>query len=83
MNLHDLVAGQDISADLITHIDELLVLKSKAKEIGRGQRIAMIDDFIHDQMSWASVVVKKEERPELMAEGDNLLRGILKGDWKS
>jgi predicted nucleotidyltransferase len=83
MNLHDLVAGQQLSSDLITHIDELLVLKSKAKEIGRGLRIAMIDDFIQDQMAWATVVAKKDERPDLTAEGDRLLRGIVKDDWKS
>jgi predicted nucleotidyltransferase len=79
MNLHDLVAQQELSPDLIAHIDELLVLKSKAKEIGRGQRIAMIDDFIQEQMSWASVVAKKEERPDLMAEGNDLFRWIIKG----
>lgn len=77
MNLHDLVAGQDLDADLIKHIEELLILKSQAKEIGRGQRIGLIDTFIHDQMDWAKVVAKKEERPYLMAEGDHLLRMIV------
>ncbi len=83
MNLHDLVAGQELQGDLIKHINTLLVLKSKAKEIGRGQRIAMIDDFIQEQMAWATTVAKKHERPDLMAEGDRLLRGIVKDGWKS
>ena len=36
--------------------------------------------FIHDQMDWATVVAKKEERPDLMAEGDHLLRLIVNGE---
>ena len=47
------------------------------KEIGRGARIPMIDAFIHDQIAWAEVVAKQEERPDLMAEGDALLRQIV------
>ncbi|WP_145974844.1 hypothetical protein [Ruegeria atlantica] len=52
--------------------------KSKTKEMGRGRRIAIIDDFIQDQMAWSSVVKKNEDRLDLMAEGNNLLRYIVK-----
>ncbi|WP_170397427.1 DNA polymerase beta superfamily protein [Ruegeria arenilitoris] len=78
MNLHDLIKDQNLSPDLIGHIDRLLTLKSKTKEMGHGQRIAIIDDFIHDQMAWAAVVKKNEDRLDLMAEGNNLLLYIVK-----
>jgi predicted nucleotidyltransferase len=83
MNLQALVEGQALSDELVSQIERLLVLKLAAKEIGRGARIAMIDAFIHEQIAWATVVAKTEERPDLMAEGDRLLRGIVKDDWKS
>ncbi|MES0861879.1 nucleotidyltransferase domain-containing protein [Ruegeria sp. SCPT10] len=71
MNLYDLVKDQDLSPNLVGHIDRLLVSKSKTKEMGRGQRIAIIDDFIHDQMAWATVVKKNEDGHDLMAEDNN------------
>ena len=80
MNLQALVEGLSLPFDLIAQIEQLLILKSAAKEIGRGTRIPMIDAFILDQIAWAEVVAKQEERPDLMAEGDTLLRLILKGD---
>lgn len=78
MNLHDLIKDQDLAPDFIGHIDELLALKSKTKEMGRGQRIAIIDDFIQDQIAWAAVVKKNEDRLDLRAEADNLLRHIVR-----
>ena len=66
--------------NLIAQIEKLLVLKSAAKEIGRGPRIPMIDAFIKDQIAWATVVAKQDDRPDLMAEGDALLRQIVNGD---
>ena len=83
MNLQALVEGQSLSDELVGQIEQLLVLKSTAKEIGRGERIPMIDAFIREQIAWATVVAKKEERPDLMAEGDSLLRSIVMGDRKS
>ena len=83
MNLQALVEGQSLSDKLVGQIEQLLVLKSTAKEIGRGERIPMIDAFIREQIAWATVVAKKEERPDLVAEGDSLLRSIVMGDRKS
>ena len=77
MNLQALVEGQSLNRELIEHIERLLVLKSAAKEIRRGTRIPMIDAFIHDQIGWSEVVAKQDERPDLMAEGDALLRQIV------
>lgn len=80
MNLQALVEGQSLENELINKIEELLVLKSAAKEIGRGKRIPLIDSFIQEQISWATVIAKKEDRPDLMAEGDLLFRDIVKGN---
>ncbi len=79
MNLQDLVAGQTLPAEFVEHINQLLVLKSTAKETGGGKRIAMIDEFVEDQINWASVVSKSNEQPDLMNEGDELLRSIVAG----
>lgn len=80
MNLQALVEGQSLNPELVRNIERLLALKSATKEIGRGARIPMIDAFIHDQIAWAEVVVKMDERPDLMAEGDALLRQIVNED---
>jgi len=79
MNLQALVAGQNLDAELVGHIERLLILKTAAKEIGRGERIAIIDAFIHKQIEWATVVAKLDERPDLMAEGNDILREIVSG----
>ena len=78
MNMQALVEGQSLGRELIKQIEHLLALKSEAKEIGRGARIPMIDAFIHNQITWAEVVAKQVERPDLMAEADALLRQIVK-----
>ena len=80
MNLQALVEGQDFPNELVSEIENLLVLKTAAKEIGRGKRIALIDEFIHEQIAWAQEVAKQDHRPDLMAEGDALLRQLVKGD---
>ena len=79
MNLQALVAGLDLPMVLVNEIKRLLNLKSVAKEVGTGDRISLIDEFIQDQMAWATVVAKKEERPDLKIEGDLLLRQIING----
>ncbi|WP_109312716.1 hypothetical protein [Ruegeria sp. AU67] len=51
--------------------------------MGLGLRIAIIDDFILDQMAWAAVVKKNEDRLDLIAEGDSLLRYFVKENAKA
>ncbi len=77
MNLQALVAGQSLDDALVAQIEQLLIAKASAKEIGRGERIPMIDAFIHEQIAWANVVAKLEERPDLMAEGNDILHAIV------
>ncbi|MEL6646952.1 MAG: nucleotidyltransferase domain-containing protein [Pseudomonadota bacterium] len=80
MNLQALVEGLNIAPSLVAEIEMLLDLKAVAKEVGSGHRIAEIDAFIHEQIEWASVVAKKEKRPDLITEGDRILRMIIKGE---
>ncbi|MEO0915582.1 MAG: nucleotidyltransferase domain-containing protein [Pseudomonadota bacterium] len=80
MNLQALVGGLDIAPSLTAEIARLLELKAVAKEVGRGERIPHVDNFIREQIDWAAVVAKKDDRPDLMAEGDRLLRMIVKGE---
>lgn len=79
MNLQDLIAGQDLSTDLIEQIGRLLVLKSATKEIGSGDRIPIIDAFIHEQVAWTDTIAREDKRSDLRAEADELLRAIVKG----
>jgi hypothetical protein len=78
MNIQALVAGQLLPSGLVAQIQIFLDLKSRAKEIGFGPRIEMIDDFIHEQLNWAKVVPKLQERPDLLHEGDGILRNLLR-----
>ena len=77
MNMQALVEGQDLPADLVQRIEDLLVLKSAAKEIGRGARVAEVDAFIAEQVDWATAHAKAEARPDLMDDGNALLRAIV------
>lgn len=77
MNLQALVGGLSLAPELVAHIEQLLILKSSAGESGRGARIPMIDAFVQDQIAWAEVVAKRDDRPDLMREGDALLRSIV------
>jgi len=79
MNLQALVGGLDLAPDLTRDIARLLHLKATAKEVGRGARIPTVDAFIHAQIRWAGGVARQEKRPNLWADGDDLLRMIVKG----
>jgi hypothetical protein len=79
MNLHSLVEGQSLPAGLTDHITRLLELKSQAKEIGRGERIPIVDRFIHEQLDWVGTSNETATKSKLLDEADALLRTIVKG----
>jgi len=78
MNLQSLVEGQRLPEGFTDHIVELLVLKSRAKEIGRGKRIPTIDKFIHEQLDWVGPANHPGAAPELQNDANTLLRAIVK-----
>ena len=78
MNLQSLVEGLPVSREMITAIDKLLRLKSQAKEIGVGERVAVIDAYIMDQIAWAQSVDKTGPDPTVAEDAEALFRSIVK-----
>lgn len=79
MNLQELVGGLDIEDETVTEIARLLHLKSQAREIGEGERIAAIDALILSELEWAQLAEKSVGGADLTAEADRLFRDIIKG----
>ena len=79
MNFQELVAGTDLSAELIAALADLLIAKSRSKEIGEAPRVPVIDEFIEAEFDWARGETQgmKAERRNLRAEADALFRGIV------
>ena len=80
MNFQDLLAGIDLSDTLTNALNELLLAKSRSKEIGEAPRVAIIDTFITEEFDWAREAVKsvKGDKAPLRIEADALFRKILK-----
>jgi len=85
MNFQKLMAGLDLPADLIVEIDDLLVRKSRAKEVGEEARLAGIDAFITRELEWAEEAVRglSGRGPDLRAEADDLFRAIVRAHSSS
>ena len=79
MNLQALVGGLDLSSDTVGEISRLLELKSKAKEIGTGKRIAAIDALIAGELEWARSAEKYKENRNLRQRADEIFRRIVQG----
>lgn len=80
MNLQDLVSGLPLRDELVAEIDRLLVLKSKAKETGAGDRVAPIDTYITEQVEWAERAWGSAAPENLEAQAGQLFRSIVRGD---
>jgi predicted nucleotidyltransferase len=80
MNFQELLAGIDLNDDLTNALNELLLAKSRSKEIGKAPRVALIDAFITKEFDWAREVVKsiKGDKSPLRIEADALFRRIIK-----
>ena len=81
MNFEALLAGIDLDEPLAEELRELLVRKSKSKELGEAARIPRIDQFVNAEFAWAKSVARegKKERVDLSAEADDLFRLVAKG----
>jgi len=80
MNFQELLAGIDLDDELIAALNVLLLAKSRSKEIGKAQRVEIIDAFIIEEFDWAREAVKsiKGNKSPLRAEADALFRTIIK-----
>lgn len=81
MNFQDLVVGTELPETLVSALNELLIAKSRSKEIGEAPRVEIIDKFIVEEFDWAREATRgiRAERPELRADADALFREILGG----
>ncbi len=78
MNLQALMAGLDIDKTTVTEIEHLLLLKSRTKEIGAGQRLPSVDALIQGELEWGRNSEHFPARPDLAMEADALFRTIIK-----
>ena len=81
MNFQELIAGVDLPDDLTTELEQLLVKKSRSKELGEGPRIPCIDAFMQSEFAWARETTSERQPPKkrLRDEADALFRAIVKG----
>ena len=81
MNFQALLDGIDLPADLTDALQDLLLAKSRSKEIGTAPRVDIIDAFIVSEFDWAREAVKSIGGPksDLRMRADALFRDIVKG----
>lgn len=81
MNFQELLAGIDVSDELTSALNELLIAKSRSKEVGLAPRVAVIDAFIEAEFDWAREATHglRAERLELRPDADALFREIVGG----
>lgn len=82
MNFADLKDGIDLSLSLSAKLDELLVMKSKSKELGSASRIGEVDSFIMNEFSLAleSTKLPGQNKPPPRSEADELFTRLVKND---
>jgi hypothetical protein len=73
MNLHELIAGCDLSQNLKADIDELVAAKSRTNERNNGSRKPDLDVFIRDEFLRASDVPGREKPDATMLARANTL----------
>lgn len=79
MNFQDLVNGTDLAPDLQEEISHLLHAKAEASEVGRGKRIAIIDDLITQELAWAHTHMPKKQSvsPQTRDAANQLFRDLI------
>lgn len=86
MNFQALIAGIDLAPALQDLLLELVVAKSRAKELGEAPRLALIDAFINAEFDWAksdgAAVVREASQispaSEMREQADALFRQIVR-----
>ena len=79
MNFQELLSGIDLNDELTSALNDLLLAKSRSKEIGKAPRVAIIDTFIQAEFDWAREAVKtiRGDKSPLRQEADALFRTII------
>lgn len=86
MNFQALIAGVDVAPVLQDTMLDLMVAKSRAKELGEAPRLATIDAFINAEFAWArsdgATLVREASQinpaSEMREQADALFRQILR-----
>ena len=80
MNFQELVAGINLPSGLVTELNNLLIQKSRSKEVGEAIRIPVIDDFITSEFTWAREAANELHagRHDMKDEADPLFRAIVR-----
>ncbi|MEM9840872.1 MAG: nucleotidyltransferase domain-containing protein [Pseudomonadota bacterium] len=80
MNFDALAEGIDLAPELIGKLKELLVLKSRTKELGDGLRIPVIDTFVTSEMEQARGLLDSSApiTPDLRVRANDLFRTLVK-----
>jgi len=81
MDFAALRSGADLPPALSAELDRLIVIKSVASESGDGARIALLDDFVLEELAWAARATQDIPRPgdDLRAEANAIFRAIVHG----
>ena len=80
MNFQELLAGINLASDLVSELNNLLIQKSRSREVGEAPRIPAIDDFITSEFTWAREAVDGFHAGphDMKDEADALFRTIVK-----
>lgn len=81
MNFQELLKGCELEPALTEKLRELLIAKSRSKELGEASRIPEIDAFIKSEFDWArdAALMSVSHKPNLSEEADALFRKIVAG----
>ncbi|WP_337829205.1 nucleotidyltransferase domain-containing protein [Pseudonocardia sp. TMWB2A] len=77
MNLQQLVAGCDLSADMISQIDSLVQAKSETREKELGARLTDVDSFIRYELDQADALPVQDGPPDAIATATAIFRDLL------
>lgn len=80
MNFQELLAGTQPSDALIADLEQLLIAKSQAKELGTGERMPRVDELIMSEFAWADAAKISSKPQRLRDDADTLFREIVKAD---
>jgi len=84
MNFQALMAGVDLSADIVEALESLLERKAETKELGVAPRIALLDNFITQELEGIGRIAKthRGEASDVYDDADQIFREILQEVWR-
>lgn len=83
MNFQALMAGVDLPADIVVELESLLKRKAETKELGVAPRIALLDEFITQELDVVGRIAKTDRTDalDIYDDADQIFREILQEAW--